>query len=38
MKRYQEVGVCMLGGLGVIYLTLQTLVCSFLLYRLLSWL
>jgi len=38
MKRYQEVGVGILMGLGVVYLTLQTLVSSFLLYRLLSWL
>ena len=38
MKRYQEIGVGILGGLGVVYLTLQTLVSSFLLYRLLSWL
>jgi len=38
MKRYQEAAVCVLMGLGVVYLTLQTLVCSFLLYRLLSWL
>ncbi len=38
MKRYQEVGICILGFLGVVYLTLQTLVTSFLLYRLLSWL
>jgi hypothetical protein len=38
MKRYQEVGVGILGGLSVVYLTLQTLVSSFLLYRLLSWL
>jgi len=38
MKRYQEIGVGILACLGVVYLTLQTLVSSFLLYRLLSWL
>lgn len=38
MKRYQEVGICILGGLGVVYLTTQVLVTSIFLYRLLSWL
>jgi len=38
MKRCMEIGVCTLLGLGVVYLTLQTVVTSFLLYRLLSWL
>ena len=38
MKRYQEVGICMLGGLGVVYLTAQVLITFIFLYRLLSWL
>ena len=38
MKRYQEVGICMLGVLGVVYLTTQVLVTSIFLFRLLSWL
>jgi hypothetical protein len=38
MKRYQEVGICVLGGLGVVYLTAQVLITSIFLYRLLSWL
>ncbi len=38
MKKFTEFGICSLVILGVVYLTLQTLVTSFLLYRLLSWL
>jgi len=38
MKRYQEIGVGILGGLGVVYLTTHVLVTSILLYKLLSWL
>ena len=36
MKRCMDIGICTLLGLGVVYLTLQTVVTSFLLYRLLS--
>ena len=38
MKRFMEIGVCLTLGIGIVYLTLQTVVTSFLLYRLLSWL
>ena len=38
MKRYQEVGICILMVLGVVYLTTQVLITSIFLYRLLSWL
>ena len=38
MNRYLDVGVCVLVGLGVVYLTTHILVTSILLYKLLSWL
>ena len=38
MKRCMEIGVCLTLGIGIVYLTMQTVVTSFLLYRLLSWL
>ena len=38
MTRLAKVGLCMLGIIGVVYLTLQVTVTSLLLYRMLSWL
>jgi len=37
MKRCMEIGVCMLLGLSVVYLTTHILVTSLLLYKMLSW-
>jgi len=37
MKRCQEIGVCILLGLGVVYLTTHVLVTTIILIKLLTW-